>query len=174
MGRWYYGDIHGKCWFGVQDSDDASNFGVEPTEEFSFHGCGCSFEPAHDEEEDKLAFCSDCYESYEEHIKVVQEELEDPEFDSTWSPDGSISYDFCEGDLTKVKEVVKQLDKEVGHYLKDFKLEEDQGEGITYDFEFSNKRLGPKKHEKIARLCLGLQIINSIETKGQCCFSVET
>jgi hypothetical protein len=50
MGRWYFGDIAGKCWFGVQDSNDASNFGVEHTEEYSFHGCGCSYEP--DENED--------------------------------------------------------------------------------------------------------------------------
>ena len=29
MGRFYYGDIEGKFWFGVQDSFDADNFGVE-------------------------------------------------------------------------------------------------------------------------------------------------
>jgi hypothetical protein len=27
MGRYYSGDIEGKFWFGVQDSDDASHFG---------------------------------------------------------------------------------------------------------------------------------------------------
>ena len=29
MGRHYYGDIEGKFWFGVQDSDSADRFGVE-------------------------------------------------------------------------------------------------------------------------------------------------
>lgn len=29
MGRYYDGDIEGKFWFGVQDSDDADFFGVE-------------------------------------------------------------------------------------------------------------------------------------------------
>lgn len=29
MGRYYEGDISGKFWFGVQDSQDASFFGVE-------------------------------------------------------------------------------------------------------------------------------------------------
>jgi hypothetical protein len=32
MGRYYSGDINGKFWFGVQDSTDASNFGVEYSE----------------------------------------------------------------------------------------------------------------------------------------------
>ena len=35
MGRYISGDIEGKCWFGVQSSDDASFFGgtiQEPTE----------------------------------------------------------------------------------------------------------------------------------------------
>ena len=29
MGRYFQGDIEGKFWFGVQDSDDANFFGVE-------------------------------------------------------------------------------------------------------------------------------------------------
>ena len=40
MGRYYRGDIEGKFWFGVQDSQDASFFGGESSEggeiEFSF------------------------------------------------------------------------------------------------------------------------------------------
>jgi hypothetical protein len=174
MGRWYFGDIHGKCWFGVQDSNDASNFGVKPTEDYSFHGCGCSLEQDNTNNIDKKEYCSSCYDSYEEHIKAVKEDTEDNEIEKTWYADNSINYDFSQEDLPKVQEVVKKLDAEVGHYLKDFILVEDQGEGISYDFEFSDKRLGKKKHEKIARLCLGLLIIKSIETKGQCCFNVET
>ena len=29
MGRYYQGDIEGKFWFGVQDSEDADFFGCE-------------------------------------------------------------------------------------------------------------------------------------------------
>jgi hypothetical protein len=32
MGRYYWGDIEGKFWFGVQSSDDADFFGGERTE----------------------------------------------------------------------------------------------------------------------------------------------
>ena len=28
MGRWYSGDVEGKFWFGIQDSDAADRFGV--------------------------------------------------------------------------------------------------------------------------------------------------
>ena len=35
-------------------------------------------------------------------------------------------------------------------------------------------KLPKKKQEKMARLCLGLQIIKSIETNGSCSFNVET
>ena len=181
MGRWYSGDIAGKCWFGIQDSNDASNFGVEPTEEYSFYNCGCTYEPDENENDNKLilddkAFCPNCFDSYEAHMDAIKEENEemDEEDEKTWYLDNSIHYYFKEEDLPKVQEVVKQLDKEIGHYLKDFTICEDQGEGITYDFEFSDKRIGNAKKTKIARLCLGLQIIKSIETKGQCCFTVET
>ena len=32
MGRYYSGDIEGKFWFGVQSSEAATRFGVEPTQ----------------------------------------------------------------------------------------------------------------------------------------------
>jgi len=34
MGRYYDGDINGKFWFAVQDSDDAEFFGVEGTQNY--------------------------------------------------------------------------------------------------------------------------------------------
>jgi hypothetical protein len=39
MGRYYTGDIDGKFWFGVQQSDDASFFGVEPGEPAEVEYC---------------------------------------------------------------------------------------------------------------------------------------
>jgi hypothetical protein len=39
MGRYYSGDIEGKFWFGIQDSDDASFFGVEPCEPSHIEYC---------------------------------------------------------------------------------------------------------------------------------------
>lgn len=175
MGRWYYGDIHGKCWFGVQSSSDASNFGVEPTKEYRFRGCGCLYEPNNPYKMDKMAFCS-CYNSYEEHMEEIKDYIEDvdPDNHKTWHIGDCIYYDFTEDNLLQVQEVVKELDEEIGHYMKNFTLANTKGNGITYTFEITDKRIGKKKQEKIARLCLGLQIIKSIETNGSCSFHVET
>lgn len=51
MGRYYSGDIEGKCWFGIQDSDAADRFGVTGTTpeylEYHFQGFkhekGCEY-----------------------------------------------------------------------------------------------------------------------------------
>ena len=39
MGRYYSGDIEGKMWFAVQESNDADNFGVigEPSSDLYYH-----------------------------------------------------------------------------------------------------------------------------------------
>ena len=39
MGRYYSGDIEGKMWFAVQESNDADNFGVigEPSNDLYYH-----------------------------------------------------------------------------------------------------------------------------------------
>ena len=39
MGRYYNGDIEGKMWFAVQESNDADNFGVigEPSNDLYYH-----------------------------------------------------------------------------------------------------------------------------------------
>ena len=39
MGRYYSGDIEGKMWFAVQESNDADNFGVigEPSTDLYYH-----------------------------------------------------------------------------------------------------------------------------------------
>ena len=176
MGRWYYGDIHGKCWFGIQDSNDASNFGIEPTEEYRFIGCGCLYEPNNPYKLDINAYCKDCFSSYEDHIEGIKDYAESvsSENKKTWNSGSCIYYYFTEGDLDKVQEVVKELDEEVGHYLKNFTLHTDNGDGITYNCDFTDKRVGKKKQEKMARLCLGLQIIKSIEINGSCSFNVET
>ncbi len=173
MGRWYYGDIHGKCWFGVQDSNDASNFGVEPTEEYRFIGCGCLYEPNNPYKTDNNAYCTDCFPSYEDHFEDIKAYVSS-DSKKTWNSGSCIYYYFTEGDLDKVQEVVKELDAEVGHYLKNFTLDTDNADGITYNCDFSDKRIGKKKQKKMARLCLGLQIIKSIETNGSCSFNVET
>ena len=42
MGRFYSGDIEGKFWFGVQDSDDIKNLvTIKGNNDYSWKVCNC-------------------------------------------------------------------------------------------------------------------------------------
>ena len=42
MGRFYSGDIEGKFWVGIQDSNDVENLvTITPTEEYAWKACNC-------------------------------------------------------------------------------------------------------------------------------------
>ena len=56
MGRYYYGDIEGKFWFGLQPSDVLSRFGVEPNLSYSF--------------------CEDNIEELEEQLKSIEDSID--------------------------------------------------------------------------------------------------
>ena len=50
MGRFYSGDIEGKFWFGVQDSNDIENLvNITPNIEYAWKACNC-FAEIDDEE----------------------------------------------------------------------------------------------------------------------------
>ena len=104
MGRHYFGQISGKFWFGFQNSDDASCFGVDCKPVRNFYVCCCELlqPPARcavttefnhspnsvvalrseesskiGEDSDDLAgeiYCTDCYSSYEEHCQAMIDE----------------------------------------------------------------------------------------------------
>jgi hypothetical protein len=61
MGRFYSGDIEGKFWFGLQDSDAADRFGVEGTRPETLN----------------YYFDEDNLEGVEEEIKNIEESLGD-------------------------------------------------------------------------------------------------
>lgn len=65
MGRYYSGDIEGKFWFAVQDSDDAEFFG------------GTNEEELDEETDDLIGIYYNFYESDKERIKMGIKECED-------------------------------------------------------------------------------------------------
>jgi hypothetical protein len=74
MGRFYDGDIQGKFWFGVQDSDDIENLvNVKSGMYYGWRVCNCFAEI------DCHEYCKDCYDSKEAHIEsaIEEEEYED-------------------------------------------------------------------------------------------------
>lgn len=74
MGRFYWGDIEGRFWFGVQDSDDISNLinlTYISTYEWKCCDCGTNADINYDK------YCSECYGSYEEHKRAIDAEADD-------------------------------------------------------------------------------------------------
>ena len=66
MGRHYNGDIIGKFWFGIQDSNDINNLiTMDSYKYYIWKGCGCNADIEHSN------YCTDCYKTIKEHIDYV-------------------------------------------------------------------------------------------------------
>ena len=160
MGRYYSGDISGKFWFAVQDSTDASHFGKEYEEVYTYYVCGCEF--------DGEEYCTGCYGSIEEHTQAMLEE--EDEDTRTWHISNSvIKYSFGESDIHTVSEEVTALESDVGHHIDEYGIDD---ETMEYVCSFKQE-CTEEEVERIARLCLGRQILYCLKKTGSCAFSAE-
>ena len=169
MGRYYTGQIEGKFWFAIQDSFDASHFGREPEEIYTFYACSCNVSPDIGEP-DETTYCEDCFESFEGHIEEMKKNEED-DIKTWYVSESEIKYNFEESDLDRVKLKVCELEEIVGHYMDSYKIEEADTE-VLYSYDVPDdapKSLLPL----IAKLCLGKQIEYCLEKKGSCSFHAE-
>uniref|UniRef100_A0A6C0ETH1 Uncharacterized protein n=1 Tax=viral metagenome TaxID=1070528 RepID=A0A6C0ETH1_9ZZZZ len=176
MGRYYFGQISGKFWFGFQNSDDASYFGVNYKHVKNFYSCSCEIEDT-----DNLAkeiYCTDCYASFEEHKQaMIDEDVElydDDDSDSTWyTSDSEITYHFDASHIGMVEKKIKICEDLIGDYVNDssYKIIDD-GDEITYDYTTPSNMIGTDI-ELIARLCLGKQILYCLRKNGECFFTAE-
>ena len=64
MGRYYYGDIEGKFWVGVQSSGDICELiDIEPNNSYLWKVCLCSADVS--SQDDVLSqYCKDCYKFF--------------------------------------------------------------------------------------------------------------
>lgn len=162
MGRYYYGDISGKFWVAIQESYDPCYFEGKLKTIYSFLGCGCEYEMMG--EIDEKIYCKDCFSSYEEHVNDC--ELDRIQY--LYQKDTQrVRFEFTKSHLPIVKQNIKELEKEYGHFIKTFSIDEEQG--FEYHVEYE-ENLSKEIQEKIARLCLGRQILACIEKKGSCQF----
>jgi hypothetical protein len=168
MGRYYYGDIQGKFWFGVQNSDDASYFGVEPEYLYEFLDCGCHIE-IYKEKHDDLTndlYCTECFASLEEHREAVEEE-------KTWFL-RELSFSFSKFDLPIIERNVSLLSTQVGSFLRTYEIND--GDEMSYEYTMEEgeiSKISDKQMEELARLCLGKLILHCVETKDECNFFAE-
>jgi hypothetical protein len=184
MGRFYYGDIEGKFWFGVQSSDDISeliSYG-NPHQSNIWKSCGCNV----DEDIPTDKYCMDCYDSKNEHIDIVTEEG-DYEDELLYTEDNNISY--CLDKDTHYQELLNSMNNLKLSIHKDIIAEFDQIEqndkildAFTGVFEkvFSIKNIkyeNDREHHKatilIARYTLGFQIEYCLRTTDSCNITCE-
>jgi hypothetical protein len=168
MGRYYTGSISGKFWFAIQDSDDASNFGVEYKYLYYYHVCGCEYE-----ESNPNLYCSSCYVSYDEHMKdMIENDIEDHDNQTWHKSENEIYYEFKESDIEFVKNEVEKLESLVGNYIESYEIVEKNDE-INYDLKLSVRDSENPHLELCARLCLGKQILYCLEKNKYCTFFAE-
>jgi hypothetical protein len=190
MGRFYDGDIQGKFWFGIQDSDDVENLvTIKGNTDYSWKACNCCAEVDED-------YCRQCYETKEEHIEAA---VEAGEYDDECLhyEDNSQGYSLDKGThyeelLTNMENLKKEIPEEI---IKEFeKIEQndkildaftgvfDQTHPIVNkvndDFVFGETVFGEKTKKKnlaelVARYTLGFQIEYCLRTTDSCNINCE-
>jgi hypothetical protein len=192
MGRYYHGQITGKFWFGIQSSDDATYFGVHFQPVYCFYSCGCYYEREAcekiEENEDlqgydpeEHIYCLQCFDSFEEHNQQIKEEQIEREDEKTWFLSEQIFYQFLPVHLPIIEHNLELLETEVGKYIQSYSIidTDKDGNSISYSYKLIDSVQSMKKDtlqlilDKIARLCLGRQILYCVKTYDSCSFYAE-
>ena len=68
MGRYYYGNIEGKYWVGIQGCCSMNKFGATDKDRYEYCCCDCQCDKGDPD------YCQSCYESKEEHKEAMLED----------------------------------------------------------------------------------------------------
>jgi len=174
MGRFYHGDIEGKFWFGVQNSDDIENLvNITPNTEYTWKACNCCAEI------DCMDYCKTCYETKEEHINDV---VEQDEYEDKSLYYEECSHGYCLDKETHYQELVdnmNELKTKIGdEIIKEFdKIEQtnDILNAFTGVFDKALPYINKMEKEErkklavlVARYTLGYQIEYCLRKIGSC------
>lgn len=170
MGRYYYGQISGKFWFGIQSSYDAENLGGKMSSKEEYMCCGCSCEGG------SPNFCDSCYETLEAHLEDAKnDDFEITEPFTLKHESNFVEYYFGEEQLKEVEDHFTELGDKIGHLVKGLEVGTDE-DRFEYDMDWEYPPFKDATKEEqilVARYCLAKQIIECIVVNGQCCFDCE-
>lgn len=181
MGRFYSGDISGKFWFGLQDSDDISNLiKVNYEYDYCWKICGCIADI------DNYTYCTSCFTSIEDHINETVDE-EEYENECLYCRDENINYSLDKKThynelISNMNILKKHIPIEIINEFNKIPQNDKILDTFSGSFEkFNNilKSLDFSKYDKsrvfiyIARYLLGFQIKYCLETKNSCYISCE-
>lgn len=178
MGRFYSGDIEGKFWFGVQDSDDIENLvNITPNTEYAWKVCHCFAEIDCD------VYCKTCYETKEEHINDA---VEQGEYDDSCLYYEECSHGYCLDKETHYQELLDNMNElktiipdEIIQTFDKIEQTDDILNAFTGVFdkylpvineknEEENREERQKINVLVARYTLGYQIEYCLRTTGSC------
>ena len=174
MGRFYSGDIEGKFWFGVKNSNDIENLvNITPNTEYTWKACNCCAEI------DCMDYCKTCYETKEEHINDV---VEQDEYEDKSLYYEECSHGYCLDKETHYQELVdnmNELKTKIGdEIIKEFdKIEQtnDILNAFTGVFDKALPYINKMEKEErkklavlVARYTLGYQIEYCLRKIGSC------
>ena len=180
MGRFYDGDIQGKFWFGIQDSDDVENL-VTITGNTYYSWCVCHCVAEIDED-----YCRQCYDSKEEHIDAAIED-ESYEDECLYYEDCSLGYSLDKSThyeelVQNMENLKKEIPKGVIKFFENIEQNDKILDAFTGVFNDTNKHIDETPKDKkenhklmvlIARYTLGFQIEYCLRTTDSCNISCE-
>jgi hypothetical protein len=176
MGRHYNGDIHGKFWFGIQDSNDITNLiTIDSYQYYNWKICGCCADI------EGSNYCTDCYSSIKEHIEDIKanDDYDDAclyyeECCQDYNIDKSTHYQELVDNMNKLK---KGINDEIIEEFDKIPQDDNILDAFTGVFDnvlpFINKMKEEKQEKKeleilVARYTLGFQIEYCLRKTGVC------
>ena len=181
MGRYYYGNIHGKFWFGIQSSDDPQNLECHDIgHEIVYKVCHCviDYENYDDYECKESEYCKDCYNSKEEHLTSIL--ADDPE--DTTNLCYEINHDITKwiaysDDIENIKNTLSEIEQkiDVSKYIEDIDYSEEDNFVMNIHFTKEINQKNQNVDELLARWTLGKQILYYFEktNNNECMFCGE-
>ena len=183
MGRYYYGDIEGKFWVGVQSSGDICELNdIEPNNSYLWKVCLCSADVS--SQDDVLSqYCKDCYKSRDEHIQAALDEGEDDDNDTLYFEDNFIGFNIEKSthyqELLDSMEKIKQLiPHDIVQSFENIEQTDDILNAFTGVFDTTHNLINntDNSHETevlIARYTLAYQIEYCLRNNDSCEVSCE-
>ena len=180
MGRFYSGDINGKFWFGIQDSDDISNLvTIDYHTEYTWKICNCTANLDNDN------YCTDCYSSITEHIDdaIMEEDYDD---ECLYYEDSTITYNLDKEQhyselLHNMNELKTKINKNIIEEFEKIEQNDKILDTFTGIFDDSIKLLNKIKNEEehkvqailVARYTIGYQMEYCLKIQDECNINCE-
>ena len=157
MGRFYSGDINGKFWFGVQSTYCMEEYGATFDKQYEFAFCRCCA----DGEDDGTYFCQDCFDSREEHLKAIEDDVEE-DVTITTQEGGEANFSMDrEAFLEQGKPFIEKHAELFMKCVKEFKMDEEDNQKYQNDYEYECEVVSEVPSEEIstiADVCMLKQI----------------